>query len=170
MKLINRDRNRGFTISQCYVWSCERHFLKKKLILCVCVWDSPQSLHYSVHQQIRRENKWRRDHPSLKVWAPVLVIFRRENEWIDEKLLWEKCLVLGEEKWRRPILIRKEMKFDGSNSEVTETEGRNKRISGNKKKIDKTNRIFYRNDERPFWAWMNQQWTSVDLEVCSISH
>lgn len=60
--------------------------------------------------------------------------------------------MLGEEKWRRPILLRKEMKFDGSNSEVMETEGRNKRISGNKKKIDKTNRIFYRNDERPFWA------------------
>lgn len=60
--------------------------------------------------------------------------------------------MLGEEKWRRPILIREEMNFDGSNSEVTETEGRNKRISGKKKKIDKTNRIFYRNDERPFWA------------------
>lgn len=122
MKLINRDRNRGFTISQCYVWSCERHFLKKAYIVCVCVIFPavpPLFCSSADKEKLKKINDTvitlYPQYQTLKVWAPVLVLFMisvliLQGERVNR---WETTVrkILGARSWKVEAthFIRKEM-------------------------------------------------------------
>lgn len=125
MKLINRDRNRRFTVSAYRYTELWKKFCQKNNLIicvfvcvcvCVCLCSSLLVLHWPVYQQTG-EDKCRCDplHPryrTLKLSAPVLVIFTISVFTLKREVSgWgttvRKVLAPQEEKWRRLIFIGK---------------------------------------------------------------